>query len=98
MQRIHRPEDLRMRHAEADGPISTHVVSNNPARVAIGEGAEVRIHIRDDFPNHEVLPVPGHRRVHIPGTAKWSGHIQSDEDDFTYNVGGDGMVDYTADI
>src|SRR5882724_5144194 len=70
-----------MLHADADGAISSHMVSHKSARIPRRYGAEAGIDIGDKLLHHKVFPVSGYRRVHKPRSSQWSRHIHRDKDE-----------------
>src|SRR5882762_10417326 len=70
-----------MLHANADGAISSHMVSHKSARIPRRYGAEAGIDIGDKFLHRKVFPVSGYRRIHKPRSSQWSRHIHRDKDE-----------------
>src|ERR1019366_2207561 len=87
MQGIDRTKHIRMLHAETDCAIAAHEVASDAARVSVAKSSEVRIDVRHQFLNHEIFPVTGHRRIHVPGTPEWRGHIDTYENELVDHAG-----------
>src|SRR6266581_5380148 len=70
-----------MLHANADGAISSHMVSHKSARIPRRYRAEAGIDIGDKLLHHKVFKVSGYRRVHKPRGSQWGRHIRRDKDE-----------------
>src|ERR1700677_2332355 len=70
-----------MLHADADGAISSHMLSHNSARIPSRYRAKAGIDIGDKLLHHKVFPVSGYRRVHKPRGSQRSRHIHRDKDE-----------------
>src|SRR5712671_632645 len=81
MERIDRTKHIRMLHAETDCAIAAHEVTSDATRVPVGKSSEVRVDVRHQFLDHEIFPVSGHRRIHVPRTSERSGHIDTYENE-----------------
>src|SRR6266700_1839791 len=68
-----------MLHANADGAISSHMVSHKSARIPRRYRAEAGIDIGDKLLHDKVFPVSGYGRVHKPRSSQWSRHIHRDK-------------------
>src|SRR5882757_2866624 len=93
MQRIHRAEHIRMFHPETYRSISAHEISGDPARVPVRQRPKVRIDVRHQLLDHEVLPVTGRGRVDVPGTPEWRGHIHRYEDELVDHTNRDRSIE-----
>src|SRR5579872_2689184 len=70
-----------MLHADADGAVSSHMLSHKSTRIPSGYRAEAGIDIGDKVLHYKVFPVSGYRRVHKPRRSQWSRHIHRDKDE-----------------
>src|SRR5579884_1477522 len=93
MHGVDRPEHVGMAHAEADCPITAHENPRNPPGIPPRQSAELRIDPGYEFVDHEILPVAGHGRIHVPRTAQGSGHVRADQNKRADRAGGDSGVE-----
>src|SRR3954471_23772141 len=80
MHGIHRAKHVRMLHTETNGSIATNENAGYSSGISVGQGFEVGVDVWNHVLGHEIFPIPGGRRINVPGCAQRRVHIDCYQD------------------
>lgn len=86
---IDRAEDLGMTHAEADRAIAADPIPGHAARIPAGKRGKISVDIGHQLAHHEIFPIPGGRRIDVPGATGGRGEISRHHDQIADHAGAD---------
>ena len=77
---VHHAEDIRVQHAQPHRPKAPHRDPEQASAGRLRQGAVRAIHVVDEIPGDEVLPVARHRSVGVVAATDGIIHIRSHQD------------------